>query len=79
MTGAIVGAVLFWVLKELVAVVIVILSVLLFGGIGSAMGAQEAGIGLGVVVGWVGAVVWTIFALVQTVLQIVSIVQMAAG
>lgn len=79
MTGAIVGAVLFWILKELVAVAILFASVLLFGAIGTFFKAQEAGVAFGVLIGWFGAAIWTVFAIVQTIIQIVAIVQMAAG
>lgn len=79
LTGAIVGAVLFWFLKELVGVVIIFVFILIGGGIGALLGSAEVGAAIGTVVGWLGAIVWTIFAIVQTIAQIVLIVQLAAG
>lgn len=34
---------------------------------------------LGVVIGWLGGVAWFIFAAVQTVFQIISVVNLASG
>lgn len=76
MVGAIIAAVLFWFLKELIAVVIfgvcVGLAALLSGG-------NDGIIVAGGILGWILAAVWTVFAIVQTIVQVVSIVQLAAG
>lgn len=34
---------------------------------------------VGVIFGWLGGVAWFVFAAVQTVLQIISVVQLASG
>jgi len=84
LTGAIVAAVLFWLLKDLGAVVIVFAVTGLFAIIGWLISGlsddgAEVGASIGAVIGWFLAVVWLVFALVQTILQIVVAVQTLAG
>lgn len=53
-----------------------------FAGIGILIAAGTGGAAaavIGVVIGYVGAVAWFIFAAVQTVLQIISVVQLASA
>lgn len=76
LVGAIVAAVLFWVLKEIIAVAIFFFVVLIFGLVSN---FNDVAMVIGAVVGWVLAAGWGIFAVIQTIVQIVSIIQMAAG
>lgn len=74
--GAILVAVLFWFLKEVVAVVIVYA----FIGLGILVSrGKDVVIVIFGIVGILAAIGWTIFAIASTFMQIVGIVQMIGG
>lgn len=72
-------AVLFWVLREFIAGLIVVACIAIGAGIGKLRHAAKEGAAIGAIVGWFVAVCWSIYAIVEMILNIVAAVQMAAG
>jgi hypothetical protein len=67
---------LLWFLKDIIAVVIIF--VVGLGTAAIARGNEAVAVG-GFILGWILAVGWLIFATVQTIVQIIHIVQMAGA
>lgn len=76
--GAVVAAVLWFFLRGIIGAVIVFLSVFLGGFLAEVFG-QPFVAGVVIFIGWLGAIAWWIFAIIQTVLEVVRIVQLASG
>lgn len=76
MTEAVVWLVV-WALFTFVGTGIVYLALLAVGVLIAALTNQEWFALVGVVIGWIAGAAWFIFAAVQTVLQIIAVVQLA--
>lgn len=78
LTGAVVGAIVLFFLREVVAVLIVWIGMVLGIGLGGAFDAPWLA-GFIIFFAWVAAVVWQVFAIVWIIIDIITIIQIAAG
>ena len=65
-------------MRGIIGAVIIFVSLFIGGFLAEVFG-QPFIAGVTIFIGWLGAIAWWIFAIIQTVLEVVRIVQLASG